>query len=48
MEMSKGYSLHRYLKQTKLSFFLNKIREQEGITDPALERGLVLVRGGRR
>jgi hypothetical protein len=34
METSKGNSLCSYHQQTKMSFFLNKIIEQEGGKDP--------------
>jgi hypothetical protein len=37
MEMSHGNSLYSYLKQTKVSFFLNKIGEQEGKIGPIWE-----------
>jgi hypothetical protein len=43
MEMSQGNSLYNYLKQTKLSFFKNKNREQEGRTGP---RGWCQGEGG--
>jgi hypothetical protein len=47
MKMSQGNSLHRYLKQTKMSFFsFLKIGEQEGGTLPAL--GRLAPVGGRR
>jgi hypothetical protein len=42
MEISQGNSLYSYLKETKMSFFFNKIREQEGRTGPAW-RGVVSV-----
>jgi hypothetical protein len=35
MEMPQVNSLCSYLKQTKMSFVLNKIREQEGGIGPA-------------
>jgi hypothetical protein len=41
MEMSQRNSLCSYLKQTKMSFFLNKIREKKGETGPVQGEGIL-------
>jgi hypothetical protein len=45
MEISQAYSLYSYLKQTKMSLFLYKIRKQESKTGSVWVVG---TSGGRR